>query len=52
MPNFIKLDTILARGIISLGKYTFPKMPELPAKALEELLKQPMKKFQIAIPAL
>jgi len=52
MPNFIKLDTILAIGIMSLGKYTFPKRPALAENALEELLKQPIKKFQIVIPAL
>jgi len=43
---------MLASGIISRGKYTFPKIPALAAKALEELLKHPEKKFQIAIPPL
>jgi hypothetical protein len=43
---------ILASGIMSLGKYTFPKIPEFLENAPEELLKQPLKKFQIARPAL
>jgi hypothetical protein len=41
-----------AKGIINLGKYTFPKIPALFTNAPDELLKQPLKKFQMAIPAL
>ncbi len=39
--TFIKLEIILAIGMIKRGKYTLPKRPALLAKAPEELLKQP-----------
>jgi hypothetical protein len=43
MPNFIRLETVTEIGIITLGKYTFPKIPALLLNVLEVPVKQAVK---------
>ena len=43
IKNFIKPDSISAKGIISRGKYTFPKMPAFPTKVVDVEEIQPEK---------
>ena len=50
MPNFITLLNTVLSGMISLGKYTLPKMPALATKVLEVAVRQALKKFQMVIP--
>ena len=43
MPNFIRFEIVMDMGIITLGKYTFPKIPALLLKVLEVPVKQAVK---------
>jgi hypothetical protein len=43
MPNFIRLLMVTDMGIMTLGKYTFPKIPALLLNVLEVPVKQAVK---------
>ena len=40
MPNFIRFDITIDKGVIKRGKYTFPKVPALPTNTFLVVVKQ------------
>ncbi len=43
IPNLIRLDVTMDKGMISLGKYTLPKMPALAVNVAAVPVKQAWK---------
>ena len=50
IPNRIALEKTFDMGVVSLGKYTFPKTPAFAVNVLALPVKQLEKKDQIAVP--